>query len=76
VGDQPKDISNLIRDMVMSFITKPTAIILAVSSANVCDWRCLDCLIVVYRVILRFVCCSVFSFSFDLLLCFVLFGSE
>lgn len=35
VGDQPKEISNLIREMVMSFIIKPTAVILAVSPANV-----------------------------------------
>jgi len=35
VGDQPKEISNLIREMVLSFIIKPTAIILAVSPANV-----------------------------------------
>jgi dynamin 1-like protein len=35
VGDQPKEISNLIREMVLSFIIKPTAVILAVSPANV-----------------------------------------
>jgi dynamin 1-like protein len=34
VGDQPKDIERLIRDMIMKFITKPNAIILAVTSAN------------------------------------------
>jgi dynamin 1-like protein len=35
VGDQPKEISNLIHEMVLSFIIKPTAVILAVSPANV-----------------------------------------
>lgn len=35
VGDQDKNISHLIKEMVMSFIIKPTAIILAVSPANV-----------------------------------------
>ncbi|KAJ3031103.1 UNVERIFIED_CONTAM: vacuolar protein sorting-associated protein 1 [Siphonaria sp. JEL0065] len=34
VGDQPKDIERLIRDMIMKFITKPNCIILAVTSAN------------------------------------------
>ncbi|EAU30339.1 vacuolar sorting protein 1 [Aspergillus terreus NIH2624] len=34
VGDQPKDIERQIRDMVLKFISKPNAIILAVTSAN------------------------------------------
>ncbi|KAK9478938.1 Dynamin central region-domain-containing protein [Lipomyces japonicus] len=34
VGDQPKDIERLIRDMVLKYITKPNAIILAVTAAN------------------------------------------
>jgi dynamin 1-like protein len=34
VGDQPKDIEAQIRDMLMKFITKPNAIILAVTAAN------------------------------------------
>lgn len=34
VGDQPRDIERQIRDMVMKFISKPNAIILAVTSAN------------------------------------------
>lgn len=34
VGDQPKDIERQIRDMVMKYISKPNAIILAVTSAN------------------------------------------
>lgn len=34
VGDQPKDIERQIRDMVMRYISKPNAIILAVTSAN------------------------------------------
>lgn len=34
VGDQPKDIEKLIRDMILKFITKPNAIILAVTGAN------------------------------------------
>lgn len=34
VGDQPKDIEKQIRDMIFKFITKPNAIILAVTSAN------------------------------------------
>lgn len=34
VGDQPKDIERLIREMVMKFISKPNAIILAVTAAN------------------------------------------
>ncbi|KAI8337973.1 Dynamin central region-domain-containing protein [Chlamydoabsidia padenii] len=34
VGDQPKDIEKQIRDMLMTYITKPNAIILAVTSAN------------------------------------------
>ncbi|KAL4205755.1 Dynamin central region-domain-containing protein [Rhizopus microsporus] len=35
VGDQPKDIEKQIRDMVLKYITKPNAIILAVTAANV-----------------------------------------
>lgn len=34
VGDQPKDIERQIRDMIMRYIVKPNAIILAVTSAN------------------------------------------
>lgn len=34
VGDQPKDIEKIIRDVVMKQITKPNAIILAVTAAN------------------------------------------
>ncbi|KAJ2389339.1 vacuolar protein sorting-associated protein 1, partial [Coemansia sp. RSA 2611] len=34
VGDQPKDIERQIRDMIMTYITKPNAIILAVTAAN------------------------------------------
>jgi replication fork clamp-binding protein CrfC len=34
VGDQPKDIEKQIRDMILKFITKPNAIILAVTGAN------------------------------------------
>ncbi|KAJ3067939.1 vacuolar protein sorting-associated protein 1 [Podochytrium sp. JEL0797] len=34
VGDQPKDIEKLIREMIMKFITKNNAIILAVTAAN------------------------------------------
>lgn len=34
VGDQPKDIERQIREMVMKYISKPNAIILAVTSAN------------------------------------------
>lgn len=34
VGDQPKDIEKQIRDMLMKFITKSNAIILAVTAAN------------------------------------------
>ncbi|KAI9313509.1 Dynamin central region-domain-containing protein, partial [Dichotomocladium elegans] len=34
VGDQPKDIENQIRDMILKYITKPNAIILAVTAAN------------------------------------------
>jgi vacuolar protein sorting-associated protein 1 len=34
VGDQPKDIERLIREMILKFITKPNAIILAVTGAN------------------------------------------
>ncbi|KAI3653434.1 hypothetical protein MP228_001381 [Amoeboaphelidium protococcarum] len=34
VGDQPKDIENQIRDMIMKFIGKSNAIILAVTAAN------------------------------------------
>lgn len=34
VGDQPKDIERLIKDMVLKFITKPNAIILSVTAAN------------------------------------------
>ncbi|KAF9434488.1 vacuolar protein sorting-associated protein 1 [Entomortierella beljakovae] len=35
VGDQPKDIEKQIRDMIIKYITKPNAIILAVTAANV-----------------------------------------
>ncbi|KAL9110117.1 MAG: hypothetical protein Q9227_005311 [Pyrenula ochraceoflavens] len=35
VGDQPKDIERQIREMVMKQITKPNAIILAVTAANI-----------------------------------------
>ncbi|KAK9456176.1 Dynamin central region-domain-containing protein [Dipodascopsis uninucleata] len=34
VGDQPKDIERLIKEMVLKYITKPNAIILAVTAAN------------------------------------------
>lgn len=34
VGDQPKDIEKQIKEMVLSFITKPNAIILSVTAAN------------------------------------------
>ncbi|KAI8092650.1 Dynamin central region-domain-containing protein [Halteromyces radiatus] len=34
VGDQPKDIEIQIRDMLLKYITKPNAIILAVTAAN------------------------------------------
>jgi dynamin 1-like protein len=34
VGDQPKDIERLIKDMVLKFISKPNAIILSVTAAN------------------------------------------
>lgn len=34
VGDQPSDIEVQIRDMVLSYITKPSSIILAVTAAN------------------------------------------
>ncbi|KAJ1935291.1 vacuolar protein sorting-associated protein 1, partial [Kickxella alabastrina] len=34
VGDQPKDIERQIRDMILTYITKPNAIILAVTGAN------------------------------------------
>ena len=34
VGDQPRDIEALIKDMIMKFISKPNAIILAVTGAN------------------------------------------
>jgi dynamin 1-like protein len=34
VGDQPDDIKQQIRDMILKYITKPNSIILAVSSAN------------------------------------------
>lgn len=34
VGDQPKDIERLIKEMVMKFISKPNAIILSVTAAN------------------------------------------
>ncbi|KAK9237097.1 Dynamin central region-domain-containing protein [Lipomyces kononenkoae] len=34
VGDQPKDIERQIREMVLKYITKPNAIILAVTAAN------------------------------------------
>lgn len=34
VGDQPRDIERLIRDMLLKFISKPNAIILSVTAAN------------------------------------------
>ena len=34
VGDQPKDIERLIKDMILKYITKSNAIILAVTAAN------------------------------------------
>lgn len=34
VGDQPKDIEKQIRDMLLKYITKSNAIILAVTGAN------------------------------------------
>lgn len=34
VGDQPKDIEKQIRDMILKYVTKPNAIILAVTAAN------------------------------------------
>ena len=34
VGDQPQDIEQQIRDMLMQFITKETCLILAVTPAN------------------------------------------
>jgi vacuolar protein sorting-associated protein 1 len=35
VGDQPRDIERQIKDMVLKYITKPNAIILAVTAANI-----------------------------------------
>ena len=35
VGDQPRDIEKQIRDMLLKYISKPGAIILAVTAANV-----------------------------------------
>jgi len=35
VGDQPRDIEDMIRNLIMKFIRKPNTIILAVSPANV-----------------------------------------
>lgn len=34
VGDQPKDIEKQIRDMILKYVTKPNAIILAVTAGN------------------------------------------
>ena len=34
VGDQPDDIEQQIRDMILKYVTNPNSIILAVSSAN------------------------------------------
>lgn len=34
VGDQPPDIENQIRDMILQFVTKETCLILAVTPAN------------------------------------------
>lgn len=34
IGDQPKDIEKQIRDMILKYVTKPNAIILAVTAAN------------------------------------------
>lgn len=34
VGDQPKDIEKQIKDMILKYIMKPNAIILAVTAAN------------------------------------------
>ncbi|PVU94158.1 hypothetical protein BB561_002776 [Smittium simulii] len=34
IGDQPRDIERLIRDMIMKYITRPNAIVLAVTAAN------------------------------------------
>ncbi len=34
MGDQPEDIEQQIREMLMTYITNPNSIILAVSSAN------------------------------------------
>jgi replication fork clamp-binding protein CrfC len=34
VGDQPKDIEKQIRDMLFKYVTKPNAIILAVTAGN------------------------------------------
>lgn len=34
MGDQPKDIEKQIREMLLKYITKPNAIILAVTAAN------------------------------------------
>ncbi|KAI9489837.1 putative vacuolar dynamin-like GTPase VpsA [Zychaea mexicana] len=34
IGDQPKDIEKQIREMILKYITKPNAIILAVTAAN------------------------------------------
>ncbi|KAI9505691.1 vacuolar protein sorting-associated protein 1 [Coemansia spiralis] len=34
VGDQPKDIERQIREMILTYVTKPNAIILAVTAAN------------------------------------------
>jgi Dynamin family len=34
VGDQPRDIERQIRDMLMKYISRPNAVILAVTAAN------------------------------------------
>lgn len=43
VGDQPADIENQIRDMILTFITKENCLILAVTAANT-DLACSDAL--------------------------------
>ena len=35
VGDQPRDIERQIRDMLLKYISRPNAVILAVTAANI-----------------------------------------
>ena len=62
IGDQPKDIEQQIKDMIMEFVSKESCLILAVTPANT-DLATSDALNLARQVCLHFVRC-LFTFVY------------